>query len=109
MNPDFEKLLTKVGARVTNLVLYRIDKVAPENVEAVDGADWITFASAQTVRNFMEAVGSRPIRARIACIGPITAKAACQAGLKVAVVPRKFTFDALIQAIATESRRRGTR
>jgi uroporphyrinogen III methyltransferase / synthase len=99
MNPDFEKVLSKVGAKVTNLVLYRIDKVAPENVESVDDADWITFASAQTVRNFMEAVGSRPIHAKIACIGPITAKAARGFGLKVAVVPRKFTFDALIQAI----------
>jgi uroporphyrinogen III methyltransferase/synthase len=100
MNPDFQKLLSRVGARVTDLVLYCIDKVAPENVEAVEDADWITFASSQTVRNFMEAVGSRPIRAKIACIGPITAKTARGYGLKVAVVPRKFTFDALIQAIA---------
>ena len=99
MNPDFKKVLLKCGAKVTNLVLYRIDKVAPENVEAVDHADWITFASAQTVRNFMEAVGSRPIRAKIACIGPITATAARKCGLRVAVIPRTFTFDALIQAI----------
>jgi uroporphyrinogen III methyltransferase/synthase len=99
MNPDFEKVLSKVGAKVTNLVLYRIDKVAPENVDAVDDADWVTFASAQTVRNFMEAIGSRPVRAKVACIGPITAAAARKAGLKVAVVPKKFTFDALIQAI----------
>ena len=99
MNPDFEKVLSKVGARVTNLVLYRIDKVAPENADAVDDADWVTFASAQTVRNFMEAVGSRRIRAKVACIGPITAAAARKAGLKVAVVPRTFTFDALIQAM----------
>lgn len=103
MNPDFEKLLSKCGARVTNLILYRIEKVAPENLDAVEGADWITFASAQTVRNFMEAVGDRPIRARIACIGPITAKAARQCGLKVAVVPGTFTFDSLIQAIVRSS------
>jgi uroporphyrinogen III methyltransferase/synthase len=99
MNPDFEKVLSKVGAKVTNLVLYRIDKVAPENVDAVDDADWVTFASAQTVRNFMEAVGDRQIRAKVACIGPITAAAARKAGLQVAVIPRKYTFDALIQAI----------
>ncbi len=103
MNPDFEKLLSKCGARVSNLILYRIQKVAPENVDAVEGADWITFASAQTVRNFMEAVGDRPVRARIACIGPITAKAARQCGLKVAVVPRTFTFDSLIEAIVESS------
>jgi uroporphyrinogen III methyltransferase/synthase len=102
MNPDFEKLLERCGARVTNLVLYRIDKVAPENLDAIDGADWITFASAQTVRNFMEAVGRRPIGARVACIGPITAKAARQSGLKVAVVPETFTFDALIRAIVKQ-------
>ncbi len=99
MNPDFEKVLLKVGAKVTNLVLYRIDKVAPENVEAVENADWVTFASAQTVRNFMDAVGSRPIGAKVACIGPITAAAARKAGLKVAVIPKQYTFDALIQAI----------
>ena len=98
--PDFQKLLSKSGAKVTDLVLYSIDKVAPDNVEAVDDADWITFASSQTVRNFMEAVGNRPIRAKIACIGPITAKTVREYGLKVAVVPKKFTFDALIQAIA---------
>ena len=75
-----------------------------DEAESVDDADWITFASAQTVRNFMEAVGSRPIRAKIACIGPITAKAARGFGLKVAVVPKKYTFDALIEAIVKATR-----
>jgi uroporphyrinogen-III synthase len=103
MNPDFEKVMAQSGAKVTDLILYRIDKVAPENVEAVDGADWITFASSQTVRNFMEAVGSRPITAKIACIGPITAKTAREYGLKVAVIPKKYTFDSLIQAIVKDS------
>ncbi len=106
MNPDFEKVLSKCGAKVTNLVLYRIDKVAPENVEAVDGADWVTFASAQTVRNFMEAMGTRPVRAKVACIGPITAKAARQAGLRVTVVPKRYTFEALIQAIVQHGKKR---
>ncbi len=99
MSPEFETLLTRCGARVTNLVLYAIEKVAPENVDAVDDADWITFASSQTVRNFMEAVGDRPIRARVACIGPLTARTARTYGLKVAVVPRRATFDGLIQGI----------
>jgi uroporphyrinogen III methyltransferase/synthase len=106
MNPDFEKVLARCGAKVTNLILYRIDKVTPENVEAVEDADWLTFASAQTVRNFVEAVGPRKLRGRVACIGPITAKAARQAGLRVAVVPRTYTFDALIQAMLQDERRR---
>jgi uroporphyrinogen III methyltransferase/synthase len=99
MNPDFERLLLRCGAKVTNLVLYRIDKEAPDNVDAVKDADWITFASAQTVRNFMAAVNGHPIRARVACIGPITAKEARRHGLKVGAVPRRFTFDALVQEL----------
>jgi uroporphyrinogen III methyltransferase/synthase len=99
MNPDFERLLQKSGAQVTNLVLYRIDQVAPDNVDAVGDADWILFASAQTVRNFMAAVDGRPVRARVACIGPVTARAARGAGLRVAAVPRRFTFEALVQEI----------
>jgi uroporphyrinogen-III synthase len=103
MNPDFERLLEKSGARVTNLVLYRIDKVAPDNVSAVEGADWITFASAQTVRNFMAAVDGRPVRARVACIGPVTAREARRFGLKVRAVPRRFTFQALLEEIVKRS------
>jgi uroporphyrinogen III methyltransferase/synthase len=100
MNPDFEVLLKRSGARVTNLVLYRIDKVAPDNVEAVKDADWITFASSQTVRNFMAAVDGQPLRARIGCIGPVTARTARKLGLRVDVVPKRFTFEALVEAIA---------
>lgn len=103
MNPDFEKLLRRSGARVTNLVLYRIAKVAPDNVEAVRGADWITFASSQTVRNFMAAVDAVPVRAKVACIGPITARTARRLGLRVAVVPRRFTLDALVDAMVKSS------
>jgi uroporphyrinogen III methyltransferase/synthase len=103
MNPDFEALLRRSGARVTNLVLYRIDKVAPDNVDAVQDADWITFASSQTVRNFVAAVNGRPVRARVACIGPITAKTAREHGLRVSAVPRRFTLDALVREIVRRS------
>ena len=103
MNPDFEKLLRKSGARVTNLVLYRIDKVEPDNVAAVGDADWILFASSQTVRNFVDAVNGHPIRARVACIGPLTARTARKFGFKVAAVPRRYTFDALVQEVVKRS------
>lgn len=104
MNPDFEKLLRKSGARVTNLVLYRIGKSAPDNVEAVKDADWVMFASSQTVRNFMSAVDGTPVRARIACIGPITARTARECGLRVEAVPRRFTFEALVREMIRKDR-----
>jgi len=100
MNPVFGKLLRRCGAKVTNLVLYRIERAAPRNVAAVQDADWITFASAQTARNFVEAMGGRPFRARIACIGPVTARAARSLGLRVDAVPRRYTLDALVREIA---------
>ena len=103
MNPDFERLLRQSGAKVTNLVLYRIDKDAPDDVASVRGADWVLFASAQTVRNFMAAMDGEPVDARICCIGPITAKAARQFGLKVEAVPRRFTFDAMVKEIVKRS------
>lgn len=99
MNPDFERVLRESGAKVTNLVLYDIAKAEPDNVEAVEDADWVLFASAQTVRNFVAAVDGRPIAAKVACIGPITAKAARRLGLRVEAVPRRFTFDALVKEV----------
>ncbi len=99
-NPDFEKLPRRCGATVTTLVLYRIEKARPRGLRKVLDADWITLASAQTARNFVEAAGGRPVRARIACIGPVTARAARRLGLRVAAMPRRYTLDALVKEIA---------
>jgi uroporphyrinogen III methyltransferase/synthase len=103
MNPDFKALLGRCGAEVENLVLYRILKAAPRNARKVEEADWITFASAQTVRNFVEAMRGRPLRARVACIGPVTARAARSLGLRVAAVPRRYTLDAMVREIARKT------
>lgn len=103
MNPDFETILARRGAEVRNLVLYRIEKAAPGNVRKVQEADWITFASAQTVRNFVEAVRGRPLRARVACIGPVTARAARELGLRVSAVPRRYTLEAMVREIARKT------
>ncbi|RAP77851.1 uroporphyrinogen-III C-methyltransferase [Paenibacillus montanisoli] len=71
----------------------------------------ITFASSSTVTNLFEVlrrVGvSDPLELLqgidIACIGPITAKTAEEAGLTVTIQPEDATIDGLIDAIA-ESR-----
>jgi uroporphyrinogen-III synthase len=103
MNPDFERLLRESGARVTNLVLYRIEKAAPDDIGSVRDADWVLFASSQTVRNFMAAIDGATVEARVACIGPVTAKTARQFGLRVDAVPRRFTLDALVKEIVKRS------
>ncbi len=82
--------------------------IAPEGkeIEALFNKgpiDMIAFASASTVRNFVEAVTPRGMesfkKSAIACIGPITAQAARQYNLKVDVMPSAYTFPALTEAI----------
>ena len=63
----------------------------------------VTFTSSSTVTHFMELVSAelQPQLAKIAvaCIGPITAKTAEQAGLKVDIMAEEYTVDGLIAAL----------
>ena len=65
--------------------------------------DMITFASASTVRNFVEGVTQKDMeffkKSAIACIGPITAQAAQKYNMNVSVMPNEYTFPALTEAI----------
>ncbi|CAH1204158.1 Siroheme synthase [Paenibacillus plantiphilus] len=76
----------------------------------VDGkVDVITFASSSTVTNLLAVMRRMGIEEpqqvlngiEIACIGPLTAKTAVEAGLTVTIQPEDATIDALIDAIAT--------
>ena len=68
-------------------------------------ADVLTFTSASTVRGFVELLGESVTAAQaasgkcVACIGPITANAAAQAGLKVDVIAAIFTTEGLLNAL----------
>jgi uroporphyrinogen III methyltransferase/synthase len=66
-------------------------------------ADAITFTSASTVRGFVgiagEAVRAAPRRPRVICIGPVTARTAREAGLRVDAVARPHTIDGLVAAL----------
>jgi uroporphyrinogen III methyltransferase/synthase len=100
------------GAQVDEVVTY--ESVPPEGgAECLRAAlesgplDCLTFTSSSTVTSFLELLdradpseGRRRIaRARIACIGPITARTAREAGLRVDVVPREYTIPALAAAV----------
>ncbi len=66
--------------------------------------DMITFTSPSTVDNFLALLKGSSIfkeieKAKVACIGPITAQRASEKGLEVAVVPDEYTVDALTKAI----------
>lgn len=66
--------------------------------------DMVTFTSPSTVTNLLAMAEGNPVheqimQAEIACIGPVTAQKAVEAGLKVRVVPDEYTVDALTSAI----------
>lgn len=67
--------------------------------------DAVTFTSSSTVSNFAALFGKKELpvllkRAKIACIGPITAGTAREHGLKVDIMPKKYTVPALTEAMA---------
>ncbi|HEY2553740.1 MAG TPA: uroporphyrinogen-III synthase, partial [Candidatus Cybelea sp.] len=100
------RMLEEAGLRVDVVAAYRT--VIPEDrdfVQKVARADVLTFTSASTVRGFVELLGESAAPAQaaagkcVACIGPITANAAAQAGLKVDVVAAVFTTEGLLDAL----------
>ncbi len=67
--------------------------------------DAVTFTSASTVRGFVNARGGEATRGRggvppkMVCIGPVTAAAAREAGLRPAAVAKPHTIEALVAAL----------
>jgi uroporphyrinogen III methyltransferase/synthase len=99
--------LRERGAEVDVVALYETvrDTPAPEEIEAAQGADYVTFTSSSTVRNLTEALGDRfPHSARIVSIGPITSEAARDAGLEVAIEAERHDINGLIEALVEDAR-----
>jgi uroporphyrinogen III methyltransferase/synthase len=102
--------LAERGARVRVLPVYENvpDTSAAEALRArlaEGGIDLVTFTSASTVRNLVEAIGAQALAGvPAACIGPITAEAARAAGLCVEFVAAEHTIPGLVQAIVAHTR-----
>ena len=100
------KMLEAGGLRVTVAAAYKtVVPDDPEFASKIAGADVLTFTSASTVRGFTTLLGGDAVAARaafgkvVACIGPITAQAAIEAGLHVEVVAERYTADGLLEAL----------
>jgi len=105
--------LRSAGALVTDVVAYR---TVLEEAQQDDGPDVyrmlldekidvVTFTSPSAVRNFTEIYGVEQAtdllkNTIVAAIGPVTADAAIQLGIPVAVTPNVATIPALVDAIA---------
>lgn len=108
--------LRAAGATVDVVVAYRTRRPTEVNAATVarlrgGEIDAVTFASPSTVRNVLELLGGPlPAHVVVACIGPITAQAARERGLRVDVQGQEYSIPGLVEALCAfaDSRTRGT-
>jgi uroporphyrinogen III methyltransferase / synthase len=122
--------LRKRGAEVDVLDLYEtvVEPLTPETLAAAQAADYVTFTSSSTVRNFVRAAGyavvaggeddagagagvgageaSRPAglssQTRVLSIGPITSETLREHGFAVDVEAERHDIDGVLQALLAD-------
>jgi len=96
--------LRRRGAVVDEIAVYRTLPAQADPAGLAElrrGVDVVTFTSGSAARNFARLLDGQPLSATLtACIGPITAAAAREAGLPVEVVAAEYTLDGLVAALA---------
>jgi uroporphyrinogen III methyltransferase/synthase len=96
------------GAEVDVLELYETvaEPLSPEQLDAVRGADYVTFTSASTVHNLLRAAdGALDTTARLASIGPVTSDALREHGLAPQVEAEQHDVDGLLAALVADAAR----
>jgi uroporphyrinogen-III synthase len=98
------------GWRVEVVEAYRtvVSTFDESGFGALDDADAITFTSSSTVTGYLELAGAGRMPPVVACIGPVTARTAMKAGLRVDVVAAVHTVDGLVGALAEWAKHQGT-
>ncbi len=100
-DPQLADELRARGATVAAVVAYRTVEIAPDpsGMLALEAADAVVLASPSAARSLATLeLGGRPL---IACIGPTTAAAAREAGLRVGLVAREATAEGMIHALVS--------
>jgi uroporphyrinogen III methyltransferase/synthase len=89
------------GWRVDMVEAYRTvtGSPAPEVLLAAARADAICFTASSTVTRYLEVAGEDAVPPVVACIGPVTAATARDAGIAVTTVASEHTIDGLLDAL----------
>lgn len=105
--------LRQWGVHVNEVILYESipdTRISRARITEIleDRVDYLTFTSSSTVSNFVRMVGRDKVlslnnKARVACIGPITAETAKSHGFKVDIIAGEYTIDGLLTAIIDDS------
>ncbi len=112
---DFVAELERLGAEV--MVMPMVSSADPEDCLPLDGAlralasfDWIVFTSQNAVRYFAKRCGALGIeriapsttKAKVAAVGPATAQAAQQEGIRVDFTAGRFRGTALAEELGVK-------
>ncbi|MGB2695769.1 MAG: uroporphyrinogen-III C-methyltransferase [Dehalococcoidia bacterium] len=118
---ELSRRLAAAGAEAVELPTIEIKprydeaRLAKAVVALKDGAyGWLVFTSANAVEIFFDflwarSLDARAVRASIAAIGPGTAGALRDRGLRVDLVPERFVAEALLEALERVGRLTGAR
>lgn len=91
--------LIRFGADVEVVPVYKTIS-AIEGRFNLDDIDLVTFTSSSTVKNFVNAVGAESLKnIKTAAIGPITAEALRNVGIKADIEAEEYTIKGLVEAI----------
>lgn len=98
--------LAAAGAVVDVVVLYDTvpETHSQEEIERVLDADYVTFTSGSTAKNFADLLrsagfGSELRRVTAASIGPATSKTVREEGMRLVVEAESYTVDGLVEAL----------
>ncbi len=111
-DPVLVEGLRKAGASVHEVKIYEVarpsGRAQDEAVKHADSIDVFAFTSSMTVENYLKTAEVLGIRSQVvdimnkkvvAAIGELTAKTLRQNGIHVDIMPGRFTFDDLLNAI----------
>jgi uroporphyrinogen III methyltransferase / synthase len=102
--------LRRLGAQVDVVAVYRTEVEHDQDPHVrrrlLEGAlDAVTFTSPSTVRNFLELLGPDALRVLrgclVVCIGPVTAAAAGESGIRVDLVADTYSIPGLVAGLRT--------
>ncbi len=102
--------LRAAGAEVDVVAAYRTvggdsDGQSLAGALAAGAIDLVTFTSSSTVTNLLGLLGpdgpALVARARVACIGPVTAATCLEKGITPDIIAEEFTIAGLVEAIGT--------
>lgn len=112
-SPELTEVLDREGILYDDIVLYDVTerkKDEKDMADALEKADYLTFASGSGVDAFFEQAGeearAKLSKLKIVCIGDITAKKLEEHGRKADLTAAVYTVEGMTEAIAEDWKRR---